>query len=519
MLALFAIAIPVSEYFTSVFQFLLALNWVLEFDFKEKLKRIKANKSILLFPLLFLLHFVWLINTENFSYAFHDIKIKLPLLVLPVLIGSSPIISYKEIKILLLLFVSTIIVSSLISISVLAGIWKHEYSDIREISVFISHIRFSLMLVLSVFILVYYLLFQKKKLSRIEIFVFPLLIIWIIVFLYILNSLTGIFILAFTTILFLIYYANRIKHLVSRIFLLMLIISLFLIGFSYISKQVSAFYKTEIVSPETIDEKTVNGNQYEHNFGINYLENGNFVWLYYCGPELMSQWNKRSSIDFNGNDSKGQVLRYTLVRYLSSKGLRKDSAGICGLDQKDIENIENGIANYRFTDKYSLKVMIYKIIWQIDTYSKTGNPTGHSVTQRIEYLKTAFHIIQNNFWFGTGTGDVQLAFDLEYNKVKSPLPEKLRRRSHNQLVTFFVSFGFFGFFMALLSFFLPFFMNKKKWNFLISSFMIITALSMLNEDTLETQTGVSFIIFFYCFLIFACNFKSEQLLKDDNRKE
>ena len=34
-------------------------------------------------------------------------------------------------------------------------------------------------------------------------------------------------------------------------------------------------------------------------------------------------------------------------------------------------------------------------------------------------------------------------------------------------------------------------------------FFFIGMISMLNEDTLETQTGVSFFIFFYSLLMFA----------------
>jgi hypothetical protein len=34
-------------------------------------------------------------------------------------------------------------------------------------------------------------------------------------------------------------------------------------------------------------------------------------------------------------------------------------------------------------------------------------------------------------------------------------------------------------------------------------FLLVTLLSMLNEDTLETQAGVAFFCIFYCLFVFA----------------
>ena len=44
---------------------------------------------------------------------------------------------------------------------------------------------------------------------------------------------------------------------------------------------------------------------------------------------------------------------------------------------------------------------------------------------------------------------------------------------------------------------------ERRWNdFLFMVFFIIILLSMLNKDTFETQTEVSFFIFFYSLLLF-----------------
>jgi hypothetical protein len=69
-------------------------------------------------------------------------------------------------------------------------------------------------------------------------------------------------------------------------------------------------------------------------------------------------------------------------------------------------------------------------------------------------------------------------------------------------VTFFITFGIIGFVISMFSIFAPVFYEKKWHDYLFLVFFIIGMLSMLNEDTLETQTGVSFFMFFYALLLF-----------------
>jgi hypothetical protein len=69
-------------------------------------------------------------------------------------------------------------------------------------------------------------------------------------------------------------------------------------------------------------------------------------------------------------------------------------------------------------------------------------------------------------------------------------------------VTFFITFGIIGFVISMFSIFAPDFSEKKWHDYLFIVFLIIGMLSMLNEDTLETQTGVSFFMFFYALLLF-----------------
>ncbi|MFQ3580006.1 MAG: O-antigen ligase family protein, partial [Bacteroidales bacterium] len=243
------------------------------------------------------------------------------------------------------------------------------------------------------------------------------------------------------------------------------------------------------------------GNSYYHDTTAGMLENGNPVYINICEKELHWAWGKRSNVGLDKTDAKGNPILHTLIRYLASKGLPKDAEAVLSLSNEDIMNIENGIPNYRFAQPKLISDRIYKIIWQMDYYLKGGNPSGHSLSQRVEYLKYGLILSYRNFFKGTGTGDIDDEFKALYIEKHSVLEPQYRHRTHNQFVTFFATFGIFGFLLIIFGMFYPIFKNLENLNWLFISFMIIILLSMLSDDTLETSTGVVFFSFFYALFI------------------
>ena len=212
-----------------------------------------------------------------------------------------------------------------------------------------------------------------------------------------------------------------------------------------------------------------------------------------CEEELRSEWKKTSTIPYDSLDKKGQVISFTLVRYMASLNLRKDSVDFQKLSKTDIENVENGIATIEET-KTGLFARIDGIKFQL---YHSGNPNGHSLLQRLQYWKTGIEIIKKNWLFGVGTGDVQLAFDTQYSIDNSTLKPENRLRAHNSYITSWVSFGILGivsFLWMILNFSIY---HWKKCNFLPLMLILVAASTFLLEDTLETQTGVTFFAFFY----------------------
>lgn len=502
-LALLVVSLPLSMFLLSVSQIALLVNWLLEGDFKRKWHVLKSRKSLPVFLSLYLIHLIWLFNTSDFSYAFHDLRVKLPLLVLPLVIGTSKQVSQLQFRIILSAFLMAVVVSSIISMLVLVGMLPYQFDDIRQISLFISHIRFALLIVLAVFIGIWYVINDEKTSAKLT---YGMAVLWLVAFLFILRSMTGVVAFVITLLLLIFYVSIRQVNKRVKIGLWTGILLITASMFFYIYNAWQAFYDVDPVNPEELEQFTAQGNPYTHNLSGKDIENGQYVWLYVSEDELRESWNQVSEIPYDSLDRKGHHIKYTLIRYLTSRGFRKDAEGVAKLSGDDIEAIESGIANHIFKDtRFGIYPRVYSIIWQIDQYKKGRNPSGHSVTQRYIYLKTAFEIIGDHFWTGTGTGDVRNAFNEAYDKSESQLSVKWRLRAHNQFVTFFISFGIIGFLWSIIAIFYPLWYEKKYKDYFFMVFFIIAILSTINEDTLETHAGVSFFAFFFAFFLFRDN--------------
>lgn len=502
LLATIVVAMPHSRGLLSSAQIALLFSWILDGDLKKKINILKNNKQIIVFISIFLLHIVGLLYTNNYNYALNDLKIKLPLLILPLIIGTSKKLSYNEIKIIISLFTISILFKTLYGLIIISGLSEKEIINVHELAGKFSHIRYSLMLNIAIFMNVY-LVFISKNNEKIKYRLFRLFIIlWFTLFLFILHSVTGWVVFLFLILFTFFYLALSSEKSILKKYGLYLSLTVAIIIFSYLIFSITKYNKTDIIDTEKIELKTKSGNKYYHNFKSNERENGHFVNLYLCEKELKDTWNNVSKYNYNGKDNKNQNIKYTLIRYLTSKNYKKDKEGVLKLSKKDIINIQNGYANYIYENKYAIYPKIYETLWQLERYYNGGNPEKHSVSQRFEFVKVAKNIIKNNFWFGVGTGDIKDEFDLEYKKTESRLSANNRLRSHNQYVTFFVTFGLFGFLWFLFAFIYPPLKEQKYKDYIFLSIFIIMAISMMNEDTLETQMGATTFAFFISLFLF-----------------
>jgi hypothetical protein len=472
----------------SVGSILLFALWLYHPGPVEGVRRLRKNVPALLMIGLFLMHFVWLINTTDFQYAFKDIRIKLPLLIFGLVFGSTFISQRQRAYIFAALGVGLWVAS-------LTGYYQYFFVqtnvlDHRSIVTGISHIRLSVLMVIFVAAVLYY----WRAMSPVIKLLALLSVANVIFFFNLIQAATGSVLLAILTLWAVGYYASRRLSKAWNIGLTMALLA----GIVAASIYTFGYYQKYFVSDEstrTLETVTALGNPYHHMPGAGYVENGHYIFINMCREELIPAWNERSNVAIDDNIPESEALIGTLTRYLTSKGLSKDRAGVYALTSEDIHNIEQGIPSIIYAQKSGLALRYHTFLFGIHTYSISGNASGLSFLQRVVYWDAAVKLIAKKPLLGTGTGDVKSAFLEIYDEMETNLEPKYRNRAHNQFLSFFVSFGILGFLYFLSLFVVPVALSRP--DFLYLSFLLIAFVACLTEDTLETQAGATIFSFFY----------------------
>jgi len=375
-----------------------------------------------------------------------------------------------------------------------------------------SHIRLGLLTIIASFYMFYLFISSENRIPyRLLMLAGALFHAFFTVF--ILGSFNGVMIFGFLLLFWLIVIIFRFGKPLITAGLIILITGILVGSSIFVIKIHNTYFPASKKIPAELPEKTLQGNFYIHEHQNPVYENGIPLYGFYCRKELRDQWNKRSHMQIGESPDSICAVHDVLIRYLTSKDLPKDSLGISKLSETDIRNIEKGMTNYRLAGKSPLEYRLYELFNGYYTYRYFKKEYNNSLFLRVEYVQTALGIIRNHPVFGVGTGDVNVAFDNQYETMNSTLKPEWRRRAHNQYLSITVAFGIIGLVIFIFALIWPAVKLKKFSSFYFATAWLVLILSMFSEDTIETQVGVTIFSFFYSFLLFSEDTKEKNLSK------
>ena len=453
VLCLFAVGIVSSKFLMSMGLLIGLINLIAEAEFKKYYRNLKKNKFFIAILIFFIFHLVGMIWSENMDYGFNDIRRKLSMLVVPIILISKPISSLSDYKKIIFCFIGALIITSVINTSYFFWLSDNsEHKDLRELSLFNSHIRYAIMIALAI-----PLLYQCYTASKKRKVLFAFLVIWFLFYTYVSQVLTGVISLCAILLAYLIYqWIVR-----GQIKFMWILLLAFICGFGFTYKAFFSEYK--ILKYTDID--------------------------FYS---MQQEWIKKSKSSFDGLDERGQELKFTAARFLHSKDLPPNGTGVKRLLPVEVEAIENGKANVKEMEM-GFWGRIEGLRYQLHHPS---DPNGHSLLQRYEAWKTGFEIYKDHYLLGTGTGDIDDSFTKKYRENKSKLTAVNQIRGHNMYLTSLLTFGPIGLFLFLYLIGVHIKIQLQSKQFIGFVFMTVMVITFLFEDTLETQTGITLFSFF-----------------------
>lgn len=497
-LLLTAFSMPLWNLGMSLGQFVMAGGWLLAADLPGRVKKLVREPFFWLVSGLFFLHLIGLWNTDDFNYGMKDIRVKLPLLLMALMFSGGPELTLREYRSVFYSLITGILVSTGFGFAMRIGLTPLPVNDYRDYSHFISHIRLGLLID---FCLVVLLVSRFRRLTGLPYAAGILLAVWMIVYLLLIKSVTAFLILLVLLILMLVIQAIQTRKKLHKLFAAAAVIAALSAGAGLYHYLFIDSIRYVAYHPYPRGHHTARGGEYTSNTTRQDLEKGRLVWENYCAEEINEAWQARTGKNIREKDQLGQEFQFTIMRYLTWLNLSKDYEGIMKLSDADVLNILQGKPTPEHADNINNPVdRLHELAKEYRIWYYTGWANGQSMALRIEYVKTAKWIFTQHLLTGVGTGDLPSAYTAAYNELHSTLQPEWRLRAHNQYLTFGVAFGIPG--MAFLIFVLAWLLVQswKKENLLMAVFLVIAAISFLNEDTLETQAGVTFFAFLCGFL-------------------
>ena len=491
LLCLLTVFMTTSVFLTNLVWFLLLANWVAEWNWREKFRDFRHQYALHAILALAGVYLLWSIGCENTGQTLEVLRIKMPLLAIPLVALTSTPLQRKEALSVAVCYVGTVFVVSLM------GLWRYLTLPglaYRDIVPHISHIRFGLNVCLCIVLLAYIAYHHPRPWM---VATAGVGIAWLLCFLLLLRAYTAFIALLALALVLPIAYRKRLSTAAGWVTIGFGIAVWLSVAF------VALYYHHEYytpVAPSSQTERpllTANGNAYLHrNDGL--IENGNYVHQYVCEKEMRTEWAKLSDYPFDSLTPVGYTVYPALLRYLNALGATKDSVGMQRLRASDVAAIEQGIANPVYLQRGPRK-MFYVLFYEYENYRCFRSVSNFSTLQRIELWEAGWHVAKRHPLVGVGTGDVDDVCHEELVAMQSPLAES-HLHLHNQYLTFLVAFGALGT-LAIAFFFLRAWRKGRMCrSALFTAHLVIVLVSFMADNTLSTLAGITFVVAGYSLL-------------------
>ena len=474
----------------------LTLNWLFELGFHSKWEKIKDQRYLpIIFSGLFLIELFLLPVSKETIIGLNVLRIKLPLLLLPLITGSCIGFSKREWRIIITTFFIGILVSTtwvyLVSLEVLPT--KKDSGTIRDVSIFMSHIRYSILLSFSsVFILC---LAFKNLINKVLALVFFLWLFFLIFKLATITAILGLFFALLFLLVALVFFSqNKLK----KIYILGIASLFFLVGL-YTSAIFIDFYHIKN-KERSLQTHSIGGEKYQHDFQDNTTENGYYLWENIAQKELERVWNRKSKISFNSKDKKNQPIKASLYRFLTSKGLNKDSVGLHKLTQNEIQKIENGETSSARYNNFEKRIT--SLLYQRESRKKNSDANNQTINQRLVFWKAGLDIFLNQPIFGYGPGGAKTQYKKYYKNQNTHLIKSNQLLAHNQFITQAINLGTLGTILWLFVLAYSFLKVEKEIFIFLVPYLILMFFAFMSDDMLEVQAGATIFSFIGTLLLF-----------------
>lgn len=484
LLALLGGTMVTSVWAANLVWVLLGVNWLLEGRWREKWQMVREGRLLQAYMALYAVLLVGMLWTQNTGHGLDVLRVKLPLLVVPLVVLTTRPIAGRARQTVLSIYAATVLVVSFIAMVRMLTIPELPY---REAVPYISHIRFALNCCMVVCLAIG----AMRGGGWVRKVLLLLLSLWMLAFLVLLRSYTALAVLAVVSLAVLLVYRRRWPLVAAWV-----VLALAAVG--VVGYEVHSYYRMVPMATEPLRPTTANGRSYDHACdGI--IENGNYVNNYVCAEELRSEWNRRSALPYDGQTGSGYSVESTLVRYLNGLGLTKDSAGVVAMTAVDIDAVERGVANPVYEQAWPVRKMVYVMLLEREYYVHTHAVAGFTMLQRFELWRTTVDLIGDHPWIGVGTGDVDDELHARLAAFESELTGTTKR-THNQYLSLMAAVGLIGFVLVVVMFIRPLVSRHRQClGPLMLAWLLVILISCLTEDTLDTLAGILFCTYFLPF--------------------